>query len=406
MPGAADRCRRRYQPADAGSANRSGPMALEPETLKQLVDTVQRFVSERLVPLEHEVAENDAVPPDIIEEMRRLGLFGLSVPQEYGGLGLSMSEEVAIAFELGQTSPAFRSLIGTNNGIGSQGIVLDGTEEQKRKYLPRLAAGEIVGSFALTEPGAGSDAASIVTSARRAGNGWVLNGTKRFITNAPHAGLFTVMARTDPAQKGAAGISAFLVDAPNPGLKIGKPDKKMGQQGAHTADVIFEDCHVPADAIIGGREGEGFKTAMKVLDRGRLHIAAVCVGVAERLIRDSVRYAKERVQFGKPIGAFQAVQQKLVDIATEIEAARLLVYRAAWEKDQGRDFARTAAMAKLYSGELSHRAANWALQIHGGYGFMDEYPISRFYRDQKILEIGEGTNEVQRMVIARQLGLP
>ena len=205
-------------------------MALEPETLKQLVDTVQRFVRERLIPLEHEVAEKDAVPPEIIAEMRRLGLFGLSVPQEYGGLGLSMSEEVMIAFELGQTSPAFRSLIGTNNGIGSQGIVLDGTEEQKRKYLPRLAAGEIVGSFALTEPGAGSDAASLTTSARRSGNGWVLNGTKRFITNAPHAGLFTVMARTDPAQKGAAGISAFLVEAPNLGLKIGKRDKKMGQQ--------------------------------------------------------------------------------------------------------------------------------------------------------------------------------
>jgi acyl-CoA dehydrogenase len=378
-------------------------MALEPETLKQLVDTVQRFVSERLVPLEHEVAENDAVPPDIIEEMRRLGLFGLSVPQEYGGLGLSMSEEVAIAFELGQTSPAFRSLIGTNNGIGSQGIVLDGTEEQKRKYLPRLAAGEIVGSFALTEPGAGSDAASIVTSARRAGNGWVLNGTKRFITNAPHAGLFTVMARTDPAQKGAAGISAFLVDAPNPGLKIGKPDKKMGQQGAHTADVIFEDCHVPADAIIGGKEGEGFKTAMKVLDRGRLHIAAVCVGVAERLIRDSVRYAKERVQFGKPIGEFQLIQAMLADCRTEAYAARTMVLDAARRKDAGENVSLEASCCKYFASEMVGRVADRAVQIHGGAGYVADYGIERFYRDVRLFRIYEGTSQIQQLVIARHM---
>jgi acyl-CoA dehydrogenase len=378
-------------------------MALEPETLKQLVDTVQRFVRERLVPLEHEVAENDAVPPAIIEEMRRLGLFGLSVPQEYGGLGLSMSEEVAIAFELGQTSPAFRSLIGTNNGIGSQGIVLDGTEEQKRKYLPRLAAGEIVGSFALTEPGAGSDAASLVTSARRAGNGWVLNGTKRFITNAPHAGLFTVMARTDPAQKGAAGISAFLVEAPNPGLRIGKRDKKMGQQGAHTADVIFEDCHVPADAIIGGREGEGFKTAMKVLDRGRLHIAAVCVGVAERLIRDSVSYAKERQQFGKPIGEFQLIQAMLADCRTEAYAARTMVLDAARRKEAGENVSLEASCCKYFASEMVGRVADRAVQIHGGAGYIADYGIERFYRDVRLFRIYEGTSQIQQLVIARHM---
>jgi acyl-CoA dehydrogenase len=275
-------------------------VALDSQTLRQFLDTIERFVRERLEPAEESVAESDSVPPALIGEMRQLGLFGMTIPEAYGGLGLSMSEEVEVLFQLCRTSPAFRSVHGTNNGIGSQGIVLDGTEEQKRKYLPRLASGEIIASFALTEPDAGSDAASLKTSARRSGNGWVLNGTKRFITNAPEASLFTVMARTNPAEKGAAGISAFLVEAPNPGLKIGKPDRKMGQRGAHTADVVFEDCFVPADALLGGKEGQGFKTAMKVLDRGRLHIAAVAVGVAERLVRDMLRYAKERVQSAIP----------------------------------------------------------------------------------------------------------
>src|SRR5690625_375558 len=249
-------------------------MALDTQTMEQLLDMVRRFVRERLVPNEARVAEEDAIPPEIIREMADLGLFGLSIPEEYGGLGLSMTEEVQIAFELGKTSPAFRSLLGTNNGIGSQGIVTDGTEEQKRKYLPRLATGELIGSFALTEPESGSDAASLRTTARREGDNYVLNGTKRFITNAPQAGIFTVMARTDPAEPGAAGVSAFIVEAGTAGMRLGKPDRKMGQQGAHTCDVIFEDCRVPASQVIGGMEGQGFKTAMKVLDRGRLHIAA------------------------------------------------------------------------------------------------------------------------------------
>ena len=263
-------------------------MALDPETFEQLLDTVRRFVRERLVPNEDRVAEEDAIPPEIVLEMAELGLFGLAIPESYGGLGLTMSEEVQVAFELGKTSPAFRSLLGTNNGIGSQGIVIDGTEEQKRTYLPRLASGELIGSFALTEPDSGSDAASLRTTARREGGYYILNGTKRFITNAPQAGIFTVMARTDPEQPGASGISAFIVEAKTPGLRLGKLDRKMGQQGAHTCDVIFEDCRVPASQLLGGQEGHGFKTAMKVLDRGRLHIAAVCVGVAERLIADSL----------------------------------------------------------------------------------------------------------------------
>ncbi len=378
-------------------------MALERDTLKQLIDTVARFVRERLIPLEHEVAEADAVPRAVIDEMRRMGLFGLSIPQEYGGLGLAMAEEVMVAFELGQTSPAFRSLIGTNNGIGSQGIVIDGTPEQKRKYLPRLASGEIVGSFALTEPSAGSDAASLRTTARRAGNGWVLNGTKRFITNAPQAGLFTVMARSNPEDKGAGGISAFLVEAPNPGLTLGKLDKKMGQRGAHTCDVILEDCFVPADAVIGGKEGQGFKTAMKVLDRGRLHIAAVCVGLAERLIRDSVRYAKERQQFGKPIAEFQLIQAMLADCRAEAYATRTMVLDAARRKDAGETVSLEAACCKYYGSEMVGRVADRAVQIHGGAGYIADYGIERFYRDVRLFRIYEGTSQIQQLVIARHM---
>jgi acyl-CoA dehydrogenase len=378
-------------------------VALDPQTLRQFLDTIQRFVRERLQPAEESVAESDTVPPAIIAEMRKLGLFGMTIPEAQGGLGLTMSEEVQVLFELCQTSPAFRSVHGTNNGIGSQGIVLDGTEEQKRKYLPKLASGEIIASFALTEPGAGSDAASLRTSARRAGNGWVLNGTKRFITNAPEAGLFTVMARTDPAIKGAAGISAFLVEAPNPGLKLGKTDRKMGQRGAHTSDVIFEDCQVPADALLGGQEGQGFKTAMKVLDRGRIHIAAVAVGVAERLIRDMLRYAKERVQFGQPIGEFQLVQAMLADSRAEAYAARSMVLDAARRRDEGENVSTEAACCKYFATEMVGRVADRAVQVHGGSGYIADFAVERFYRDVRLFRLYEGTSQIQQIVIARNM---
>lgn len=378
-------------------------MPLDPQTLREFLDTIARFVRERLVPAEAEVAETDAVPPAIVAEMRRLGLFGMTIPEAHGGLGLGMSEEAQVLFELCQTSPAFRSVHGTNNGIGSQGIVIDGTEEQQRKYLPRLAAGEIIASFALTEPSAGSDAASLKTTARRAGNGWVLNGTKRFITNAPEASLFTVMARTDPENKGAGGISAFLVEAPNPGLKLGKPDRKMGQRGAHTCDVIFEDCRVPADALLGGREGQGFKTAMKVLDRGRIHIAAVCVGVAERLIRDMVRYAKERVQFGQPIGEFQLVQAMLADSRAEAYAARSMVLDAARRKDAGESISTEASCCKYFSSEMVGRVADRAVQVHGGSGYVADFAVERFYRDVRLFRLYEGTSQIQQLVIARNM---
>ena len=378
-------------------------MALDPQTLRAFLDTIARFVRERLVPAEAEVAESDAVPGAIVAEMRRLGLFGMTIPEAHGGLGLSMSDEAQVLFELCQTSPAFRSVHGTNNGIGSQGIVIDGSDEQKRKYLPRLASGEIIASFALTEPEAGSDAASLRTTARRAGNGWVLNGTKRFITNAPEASLFTVMARTDPDNKGAGGISAFLVEAPNPGLKLGKPDRKMGQRGAHTSDVIFEDCRVPADALLGGKEGQGFKTAMKVLDRGRIHIAAVCVGAAERLIRDMTRYAKERVQFGQPIGEFQLVQAMLADSRAEAYAARSMVLDAARRKDAGETVSTEASCSKYFASEMVGRVADRAVQIHGGSGYIADVGVERFYRDVRLFRLYEGTSQIQQLVIARNM---
>ena len=378
-------------------------MALDPDTLEQLLDTVRRFVRERLVPLEADVAANDQVPADLIEEMRELGLFGLSIPESYGGLGLTVSEEIRVVHELGWTSPAFRSVFGTNVGIGSQGIVIDGTEEQKSAWLPRLATGEVIASFALTEPEAGSDAGSLRTSARRDGDDYVLNGTKRYITNAPHAGIFTVMARTDPDEPGARGVSAFIVERDSAGLSVGPHDKKMGQQGAHTADVMFEDCRVPAANIIGGVEGQGFKTAMKVLDRGRLHMGAIANGIAERLIDESVRYALEREQFGKPIGEFQLVQAMLADSRTEAYASQAMVSDAARRFDEGENISTEAACCKLYSTEMVGRVADRAVQIFGGAGYMAEYPIERFYRDVRLLRIYEGTSQIQQIVIARNM---
>ena len=256
---------------------------MEKETLSQLLEAVRRFVDERLIPLEAKVAEDDAIPADALAEMRGLGLFGLSIPEDYGGLGLSMEEECRTMFEFCRCSPAFRSSFGTNVGIGSQGLVMFGTEAQKQKWLPGIASGEIVTSFALTEPEAGSDSGAVRTRAERDGNTYVLNGTKRYITNANRASLFTVMARTNPEVKGGAGVSAFLVPSDLPGVSVGKPEKKMGQQGAHICDVNFDNAHVPAENRLG-EEGQGFRIAMQVLDRGRLHIASVCVGVAERLI--------------------------------------------------------------------------------------------------------------------------
>ncbi len=378
-------------------------MIRDPQTLNMLIDSVARFVRTRLVPAEPIVAESDEIPAELIHDMRELGLFGLAIPEEFGGLGLTMEEEVRVAFELAWTSPAFRSLIGTNNGIGSQGLIIDGTHEQKQKYLPRLASGELIASFALTEPDAGSDAASLRTSAVRDGAVYVVNGTKRYITNAPEAGIFTVMARTDPTIKGAAGISAFLVEAGTPGLTLGKRDIKMGQKGAHTCDVIMENCRVPVENLIGGKEGVGFKTAMKVLDKGRIHIAAICVGAAERMLADSLAYAMQRQQFGKPIADFQLVQAMLADSKAEIYAARCMVIDAARRRDEGEDISTEASCCKLFASEMCGRVADRAVQIHGGAGYIADYAVERFYRDVRLFRIYEGTTQIQQLLIARNM---
>jgi acyl-CoA dehydrogenase len=374
-------------------------MAVDSESFDLLLSTLRRFVGERLRPLEGRVGEEDEVPPEIVVEMRELGLFGLSIPEEYGGLGLTMSEEARVALELGGTSPAFRSVFGTNVGIGSQGLVMAGTLAQKAEWLPRIASGEIVTSFALTEPGAGSDSASVRTKAVRDGDVYRLSGSKRFITNADKASLFTVMART--GEPGAKGVSAFLVPADLPGVSVGKPEKKMGQQGAHVCDVTFDETPVPAANRLGG-EGEGFRIAMRVLDRGRLHIAAVCVGVAERLIADCVAYASERKQFGKPIADFQLIQAMIADSKTETMAARALVLEAARLKDDGAPITLEAAAAKYFASETVGRVADRAVQIFGGAGYIADYGIERLYRDVRLFRIYEGTSQIQQLVIARE----
>lgn len=378
-------------------------MIRDTETLQILLDSLRQFVGEVLIPRENEVADTDAIPQDIVEQMQAMGLFGLTLPEEFGGLGVTMEEEVNIAFELGRTSPAFRSYIGTNNGIGSIGILLDGTEEQKQYYLPKLASGELLSSFCLTEPDAGSDAASLKTSAVRDGESYILNGTKRFITNAPHAGIYTVMVRTSTEIKGAGGISAFIVERGTPGVSLGKPDHKMGHKGAHTCDVIFENARVPASQLIGGVEGVGFKTAMKVLDKGRLHIAALSVGAAERMLDDALRYALERKQFGKPIAEFQLIQAMLADSKAEIYASRCMVLDAARKRDDGHNVSTEASCAKMFSTEMCGRVADRCVQIHGGAGYVSEYAIERFYRDVRLFRIYEGTTQIQQIVIARNM---
>lgn len=377
-------------------------MSLDAETRQQLIDSLSRFVRERLRPLEDQVAENDAVPDEIVQEMRELGLFGLAIPEEHGGLGLSMEDECLAMFEMGRTSPAFRSVFGTNVGIGSQGIVMFGSDEQKREWLPGLASGEIIASFALTEPEAGSDAASVRTTAIRDGDDYVINGTKRYITNANKADIFTLMARTDPGVKGARGVSSFIVPSDLPGITLGKPEKKMGQQGAHICDISFDNVRVPARLRLG-EEGMGFINAMKILERGRLHISAVCVGVSERLIADSVAYAAERRQFGQPIGEFQLVQGMLADCKTESYAGRCMVLDAARRRDAGEDIGTEASCSKYFCSEMVGRVADKAVQIFGGAGYITDYGIERLYRDVRIFRLYEGTSQIQQIVIARAM---
>lgn len=375
-------------------------MALDTETFDALIDMVRRFVTERLRPLEAEVEAADAIPDDVVREMREMGLFGLSIAEGYGGLGLTMAEECRVAIELGRTTPAFRSTFGTNVGIGSQGLVMAGSDAQKAEWLPRIASGEIVTSFALTEPDVGSDSGAVKTRAVRDGDVYRLSGTKRYITNADKADLFTVMARTGD-EPGGRGVSAFLVPRDLPGVSVGEPEKKMGQKGAKVADLNLDDVPVPAANRLG-EEGQGFKIAMQVLDRGRLHIAAVCVGVAERLVADCVAYASERKQFGKPIAEHQLIQAMIADSKTEALAARALVLETAARKDAGDNVVMESAAAKYFASEMVGRVADRAVQIFGGAGYISDYGIERLYRDVRLFRIYEGTSQIQQLIIARE----
>ena len=382
-------------------------MPLDAESFDILLPTIQRFIQERLVPAENHLEEHDEVPADIIEDMKEMGLFGLTVPEAFGGIGLSVSQEVLVNYELGRTATAFRSVFGTNIGIGSQGILMDGTPEQKAEYLPKVASGELIMSFALTEPDAGTDAASLKTKAERDGEHYVLNGTKRYITNAPRAGAFTLMART--GGPGAGGVSAFILPSNLAGIKLGKKDKKMGQRGTMTCDVILENVRVPAANIIGGVPGQGFKTAMKVLDRGRLNISAVACGMASRILDEATRYAKERKQFGQSIGEFQLIQAMLADSQAELLAGWALVREVAARFDQkpahlsDPDVSMRVSAAKLFATEMLGRVADRGVQVHGGAGYINEYPVERFYRDARLLRLYEGTTQVQQLIIGREL---
>ncbi|MEQ8299038.1 MAG: acyl-CoA dehydrogenase family protein [Hyphomonas sp.] len=377
-------------------------MAFDAEIRAALIEQVSRFVTEKCIPIEAEVGDNDVVPQSVVDEMKQLGLFGIAVPEEFGGLALDMETECLVAFELGHTSPAFRSVAGTNIGIGSQALVLFGTDAQKSKWLPGIASGDLIASFALTEPEAGSDAGSLTTKAIRDGDHYVMNGTKRYITNANKADLFTVMARTDPSTPGAKGVSAFVVERNTPGVSVGQPEKKMGQQGAHICDVIFENARVPVENRLAG-EGEGFKVAMSVLDKGRLHISAVATGVSERLIREMVNYALERKQFGKPIMDHQLIQAMISDSQAETYAARCMILDAARRRDAGEDVTMLASCTKLFATEACGRVADRAVQVFGGAGYVTDYGIERFYRDVRIFRLYEGTSQIQQIIIAREL---
>ena len=376
-------------------------MVRDPEAFDAFLDQLRRYVRERLVPREQQVAEQDEVPADLVAEMARQGLFGYSIPEAYGGAGMTTEELVLAAMELSQCSVAFRARVGTNTGIGSEALVADGTPEQKDRYLPRLASGEWTGAFALTEPDAGSDAAALRTSARRDGDHYVLDGTKCFITNAPIADLFTVMARTDPADLSARGVTAFLVERTTPGLSTGPAYRKMGQAGSPVSEVRFENCRVPAAQIVGGREGQGFRTAMKVLNKQRIHLAALCIGPAIRMLRDAMEFVANRKQFGQALASFQLVQAMIADSQTEISAARALVLDTARKRDAGVDVTLEASMCKYFASEMCGRVADRCVQMLGGYGYIADFGMERFYRDVRLFRLYEGTSQIHQLNIAK-----
>jgi acyl-CoA dehydrogenase len=369
----------------------------------ELLDVLRDFIRREVMPAEAGIDESDEIPARLIAQAKEMGLYGYALPAEYGGLGLSVGQQVLVTIELGYTSPAFRSLFGTNNGIAGQVLVLAGTGEQRKQWLPRLASGEVVASFALTEPDAGSDPSRLVTSAKADGGGWVIDGLKRYITNAPAADVFMVFARTDPAAPPGKGIGVFIVPAGLPGIAVAARDHKMGQAGAWTADVAFTGVRVPGDALVGEAAQAGYATAMRSLAHGRLVIAAMCVGVAARLIDESVSYARERHQGGRPIGEYQLVQAMLADSQTEYMAARALVLDAAAKYDAGTDRRLAPSAAKYFASEAVGRIADRAVQIHGGSGYIRGVPVERLYRDVRLFRIYEGTSQIQQIVIAREM---
>ncbi|MDB5603599.1 MAG: Acyl-CoA dehydrogenase [Bradyrhizobium sp.] len=373
------------------------------DVLRSMVEETRRFVRQDLIPAEEWVEEHDDIPAPLVQKMKDLGYFGMTIPEQYGGLGLSMFEEVSVVTEIGYASPVFRSYFGTSNGVGTLGMLIDGTEEQRQAYLPKIAKGELVASFGLTEPGAGSDAAALTTKATRDGDHYIINGTKRFTTNSPHAGIFTIFARTGPKEQKTAGISAFLIERGTPGITVAPHYKKMGFRGSHTADVIFEDCRVPASALLGGREGVGFKTAMRSLDHARLHMSAVATGLSLRIIDEGVRYASDRVQFGKPISQFQLIQGMLADCEAEALASRAMIEKVSRMKDDGLPVTKETACCKYFTTEALGRIADRVLQIHGGYGYIKEYAIERLFRDARLFRIYEGTSQIQQLVVAREM---
>ncbi|MDQ6679382.1 MAG: acyl-CoA dehydrogenase family protein [Pseudomonadota bacterium] len=379
-------------------------MIRDPQSLQSLLETVRRFVAERWRPHEARVEADDAVPEEIVEELRRLGFFGWSIPQEFGGLGLATEELVLAAFELSQCSVALRARVGTNTGIGSEALVADGTDAQKRRWLPRMACGELTGCLALTEPQAGSEASNVQTTARRDGEHYVLDGQKCYITNAPIADLFTVIARTETGSQGSSGLSALMVERATPGLRTGPAYRKMGQAGSPVSDVFFDGCRVPAANLIGGEEGRGFRTLMKVLNKQRLHLAALCTGPAIRMLEMAVDHTSQRRQFGAPVSSFQLVQAMIADSRTEIFAARSMILEAARMRDRGEDVALEASMCKYFASEMCGRVADRCVQMFGGAGYVaDHSPIERFYRDVRLFRLYEGTSQIHQLNIAKQV---
>jgi acyl-CoA dehydrogenase len=371
--------------------------------LDEILRTVRAFVRDRVVPLEAQIDREDEVPVVIRDAAKEMGLFGFAIPEAYGGLGLTMTEECRLVFELGYTTPALRSLFGSNNGIAGHVLLEGATDAQRQRWLPRIATGDVVAAFALTEPEAGSDPSGLSTAARRDGDGWVIDGAKRYITNAPVADVLMVFART--GGPGAGGISAFMVPADAPGLRVAPKDAKMGQGGAWTADVTFDAVHVGPEALVGGDGGvgRGWSTAMRCLAHGRIHIAALCVGMAGRLVDETVAYARARRQSGRPIGAFQLVQGMVADSVTDLHAGRAVVLDAARAYDEGSDRRVAPSVAKYFASEMVGRVADRAVQVHGGAGYMRGMAVERFYRDARLFRIYEGTSQIQQLIIARNV---